>query len=74
MRSCGYLRRALQLIGLAAILAVPLLRPEVCRAQTSRRTSLPTQSQPGGSDKSSQKDDQPTEGAHDSIKDSGYQH
>jgi len=63
MRPCGYLRRAFHLIGLAAILVAALLRPEVCRAQTSQTEKPATQSQPAASDKSSQKDDKPSEGA-----------
>ena len=62
MRPCSYLRRPLLLIALAAILATGLLCADTCHAQSNEADKSTTQSQPGAADKSSQKDDQASDG------------
>jgi hypothetical protein len=57
------LRRVMfSLLAGAVILAVGLLAPDACRAQTNQPGQSSTQSQPGAADKSSQKDDQTSDG------------
>jgi hypothetical protein len=62
MRPCTLLRVVFSLLALAAILATGLLAAEACRAQTNQPDHPSTQSQPGAADKSSQKDDQTSDG------------
>jgi hypothetical protein len=50
------------LLALATIPATGLLLPNACRAQTNQPDKPPTQSQANDSDKSSQKDDQASDG------------
>ena len=50
------------LLAGAVILAAGLLAPNTCRAQTNQQGQSSTQSQPGTADKSSQKDDQTSDG------------
>ena len=49
-------------MAVAAILATGLLSPGACRAQTNQADKSPTQSQPSAADRSSQKDDQTSDG------------
>jgi hypothetical protein len=62
MRPCSYLLRPFLLIALAAILATGLLCADACRAQSNEADKATTQSQSGAADKSSQKEDQASDG------------
>ena len=57
MRPCALRPVVCFLLVLAAILAAGLLAPDACRAQANQPNPSSTQSQPGTTDKSSQKDD-----------------
>ena len=50
------------LLAVVTILATGLLSPDACRAQTNEADKSSTQSQPSGTDKPSQKDDQTSDG------------
>jgi hypothetical protein len=58
MRRCALSRGLFSLSAVATILATGLLSANPCRAQTNDAGKTPTQSQPGATNKSSQKDDQ----------------
>jgi hypothetical protein len=62
MRPCTLRRGIFPLSALAAILATGLLLPDACSAQTNHPDQSSTQSQPGTADKSSQKNDQSSDG------------
>ena len=62
MRPCSYLRRPFLLIALATVLATGLLCADACHAQSNEADKSTTQSQPSAADKSSQKDDQVSDG------------
>ena len=68
MRPCTCRRELIFLFLLAAILATGLLRPEACWAQTEQPDKAPTQSQPSSADKSTQKDDQTSDGTTTRLK------
>jgi hypothetical protein len=62
MRSCTLCRGLFFLLVLAAILATGMLTPDASCARTNQADKTPTQSQPSRSDKSSQRDDQTSDG------------
>ncbi|HEY4951223.1 MAG TPA: hypothetical protein VIH88_12870 [Candidatus Acidoferrales bacterium] len=62
MKRCALSRGLFSLLAVAAILATGLLSPGACRAQTNQADKSPTQSQPSAADRSSQKDDQTSDG------------
>jgi hypothetical protein len=62
MRPCTLRRGIFLLLALVAILATGLLAPNACRAQTNRPDQSSTQQQPAAADKSSQKNDQTSDG------------
>ncbi len=62
MRPCALRRALFPLLALATILAAGLLSPAVCRAQTNQSDQSSAQSQPGAADKSSQKNEQTSDG------------
>ena len=68
MRPCSYLRGLFFLFLLAAILATGLLRTEARRAQSQQSDKPSTSSQPSAADKSSQKDDQASDGTTTRLK------
>src|ERR1700722_8290858 len=62
MKRCALSRGLFSLLAVAAILATGFLPPGACRAQTNQADKSPTQSQPSAADRSSQKDDQTSDG------------
>jgi hypothetical protein len=62
-------RRGLSFLAfLAAILATGLLHPDACRAQSNEPNNSATQSQPNAPDKSTQKDEQASDGTTTRLK------
>jgi hypothetical protein len=62
MRPSTFGRGLFLLLAVVTILATGLLRPDACCAQTNQSDKSVTQSQPSAADKSSQKDDQTSDG------------